>query len=173
MNRIFLVGGRGAGKTTVGQLLADKRGWQFADVDEEVVRATGQSIATIFSASGESAFRDFEAEALVRLATSSTKVIATGGGIVLAKANRDLLTKHGLVVWLTATSAVMYQRITADPATATRRPNLTATGGLVEMETVLREREPLYREVANLIVDTTDLSPNEVVSAILAGCSFS
>ena len=170
MTKIFLIGGRGVGKTTVGKLLADKRGWQFADVDDDVVSAAGQSITALFNASGEPAFRKLESEALVRLVTSPTTVIATGGGIVLSKSNRDLLKQDGLVVWLTATPGVMYQRISDDPATAHRRPNLTPIGGLAEMELVLREREPLYREVADLIIDTTHLSPNEVVSAILAAC---
>ncbi len=173
MDRIFLIGGRGVGKTTVGKLLAAQRDWDFADVDDDVVKRSGMSITAIFYTEGEPAFRKLETRELTRLVATPTEVIATGGGIVLAKANRDLLATQGFVVWLTASAEAAFQRTLNDPSTPDRRPNLTPYRGAAEMEFIFREREPLYREVANLIVDTTDLSPNEVVSAILAECSLS
>jgi shikimate kinase len=168
--RIFLVGGRGAGKTTVGRLLAARLNWQFADLDDDVIRVAKQSIASMFGSGNEAEFRRLEVELLSHLASLPRAVITTGGGAVLSQSSREVLASQGFVVWLRADPEVMYQRISVDPSTAQRRPNLTSVGGLEEMILVLREREPLYMEVADLIVDTTHLSPDGVVSAILAAC---
>lgn len=168
--RIILVGGRGAGKTTVGRLLASELRWEFRDVDDQVEQKAGQSITAIFSGVGESAFRLSESAALQDLVNLQQHVIATGGGVVLSPSNRELLKRSGFVVWLTATPEIMYRRISADSATSSRRPSLTRIGGLAEMKLVLADREPLYKEVANLMLDTSDLSPVGVVSAILAAC---
>jgi shikimate kinase len=168
--RIFLVGGRGAGKTTVGRLLASELSWAFVDVDDVVERETGQTVATTFAEAGELEFRRHEAAAFKEVAALPRHVVATGGGVVLSQLNRDLLIQHGFVVWLTATPEIMFRRISADKATVERRPNLTPIGGLAEVELMLRQREPLYQEVADLVVDTSDLSPEGVVSAILAAC---
>src|SRR5207245_10252960 len=95
-------------------------------------------------------------------------VVATGGGVVLRPENRARLAEAGLVVWLTADPQTLWQRLQADPSTRERRPALTAGEGLDEIEETLAAREPLYHACADLILDTTRLSPNEVADRIVA-----
>src|SRR5207302_10302778 len=118
--RIVLVGYRGAGKTTVGPVLAAKLGWDFADCDDRVEATAGTTVAAIFAREGEAGFRDRESAALAGLMARDRVVVATGGGAVLRSANRDLL-KAGFVVWLRAPAAVLDRRMTEDPTTAARR----------------------------------------------------
>lgn len=171
INRLYMVGARGAGKSTVGQLLAEQLQWRFFDTDDEIERRTGQSIADLFSKMGEPAFRTLESDMLQECNSLSVNVVvATGGGIILSDANRGFLRLTGTVVWLRAPATVLHSRMAGDRLTVARRPNLTHSGGLAEVELVLAQREPLYHEVAKFVIDTTALSPNEVVSAILAAC---
>lgn len=163
---ILLVGPRGSGKTTVGRALADRLGWAFADADEYVEAAAGETIADIFAAEGEAGFRDREAAALAELCGRTDAVVATGGGAVLRPANRDLLRRSGFVVWLDVAPETAWQRLQADPTTAARRPNLTATGGVEEVRALVAAREPLYRETAHLVVEA-GLSPDAAAAAIL------
>src|SRR5262249_44456731 len=102
---------------------------------------------------------------LGELARMRSVVVATGGGVVLLKENCDVLKASGRVVWLTADVATLWQRICADPATAEQRPNLT-TGGREEGAEVVAAREPLYRAVADHVVDTTNWSLQEVVDDV-------
>jgi shikimate kinase len=164
---IFLVGYRGTGKTTVGRLLADRLGWGFVDADDRVEAAAGRSIAEIFAAEGEAGFRDREAAVLADLCGLTRHVVATGGGVVLRPENRERL-KAGFVAWLTASPEAVWRRLVTDPATAGRRPNLTARGGPEEVRELIVAREPLYRAVADLVVDTQARSPHEAADAILA-----
>ena len=167
-NRIALVGYRGTGKSAVGQLLAAALDWSFIDADTTLESEAGQSIAEIFSAEGEPGFRDRESRLLAELCRLDRHVIATGGGVVLREANRDLLRGSAYVAWLTAPAAVLWERIRADTATADRRPNLTATGGLQEVTDLLAVREPLYRAVAAAEFPTAGRSPEQVAGDILA-----
>lgn len=164
---IFLTGYRGTGKTTVGRLLAAELGWPFVDVDDRIEAAAGTSVAAIFAGEGEAGFRDREAAALAELAGLTRHVIATGGGAILRPANRELLRAAGFVAWLTARPETIWQRLQADPTTAARRPNLTAAGGLAEVQALLAAREPLYRETAHSAFDTDQQSPEAVAAAIL------
>ena len=165
--RIFLVGYRGTGKTTVGRLVAARLGWVFADADDRLEEAAGRSITEVFATEGEAGFRDREAAVLAELSHQERIVVATGGGVVLRPANRDRLAS-GFVAWLTADPTVIWHRIAFDPTSGTRRPNLTAAGGLAEVTAVLAAREPLYRAVADVIVPTADRSPEQVAAAILS-----
>jgi shikimate kinase len=167
MSRIFLIGYRGTGKTTAGRLLAGRLGWPFLDADAELEARAGCTIADIFRTEGEAGFRDREAAVLADLAARPDHVIATGGGVVLRPANRELLKAAGFVAWLQAPADVLWQRIQADPATAARRPNLTG-GGLREVIDLLAVREPLYRAVADAAFDAAGASPEAVAGAILA-----
>ena len=167
---VFLIGYRGSGKTTVARLLAARLGWQWLDADPLLETRAGRSIREIFAAEGEAAFRDKEAALLEELCGYRQHVIATGGGVVLRPSNRDKLKAAGFVVWLTADARTLWDRIRADATTSERRPNLTV-GGLPEIEELLRQREPFYRECANLTVDTTGRTPEQIVDAILAGMS--
>lgn len=164
---IFLIGYRGSGKTTVAKLLAERLGWQWLDADPLLEARAGRSIREIFAAEGEPAFRDKEASLLDQLCGYRQHVIATGGGIILRPSNRDKLKTAGFVVWLTADSRRLWERIREDATTSERRPNLTV-GGLAEIEELLRQREPFYRECANLIVDTAGRTPEQIVDVILA-----
>jgi shikimate kinase len=171
--RIFLIGPRGSGKTTVGRLLAARLGWPFADMDDLIEARAGRSVAEIFAAEGEPEFRDREAATLRDVATTVEAVIATGGGVVLRDANRRLLRDAGFCVWLTADGATLWQRIQGDPLTGVRRPALTGLPGPDEVAHVVASREPLYREVAHLSLSTESASPEAAVSAILTACSKS
>lgn len=164
--RIVLVGYRGAGKSTVGPVLAGKLGWLFADCDDEVERAAGRTVAEIFHSEGESGFRDRESSALDDLCRRDRVVIATGGGAVLREGNRARM-RSGFVVWLTAPADVLYRRLTEDPTTAARRPTLSG-GGFDEVTKLLAVREPLYRSAADLSLDTSTRSPDELAGDILS-----
>ena len=171
--RIYLIGPRGSGKTTVGRLLAGRLGWSFVDMDDVIESAAGRTIAEIFVTEGEAGFRDREAAALAELAHRPDHVIATGGGIVLRPESRLRLSESGYCAWLTAPAETLWDRIRADIATPARRPALTGLSPLDEIRHVLATREPLYRSVAHQSIPTDRQSPEAVVSAILAACSTS
>jgi shikimate kinase len=165
---LFLIGYRGTGKTTVAALLAAELGCAWQDADAEIEVRAGRSIADIFAQGGEVAFRNWESRVLDELSAAGTQVLALGGGVILRPENRALLRSRGKTVWLTAQPETLWRRIVEDRASAGRRPNLTADGGLREVEQILAERLPLYRESADWVVDTEDKSPNEVARDILA-----
>jgi shikimate kinase len=158
---VFLVGYRGTGKTTVARLLAHHLGWQWLDADDVLERRAGLSIRQVFEAEGEAGFRRRESAILEELCGLRQHVIATGGGVVQSAANRERLKAAGRVVWLTADVQTIRRRLENDRTTAERRPALTV-GGLAEIKELLRAREPLYRAVANLTVDTSGRTPEEV-----------
>jgi shikimate kinase len=162
---LFLVGYRGTGKTTVARLLAGRLGWAWVDADDLVERQAGVSIRQVFEAEGEAGFRRRESAVLGELCGLCRHVVATGGGVVLSADNRRRLKEAGHVVWLTADAPVIRRRLEADRSTAARRPVLTV-GGLAEIKELLRAREPLYRAVAHLTIDTTGLTPEDVADAI-------
>jgi shikimate kinase len=165
--RLFLVGYRGTGKSTVGRLLADELGWGFVDCDDLIESAAGMSIAEIFAMEGEAGFRDRESAILNQLATRERLVIATGGGAVQRAVNRNLLCTSGFVAWLTASPETIWARLQRDPATGTRRPNLTPAGGLEEVRALLAARELLYRSIAHFTADSDLPSPEATATAIL------
>jgi shikimate kinase len=165
---LFLIGYRGTGKTTVAELLSAELGWPWLDADTEIERRAGKSIAEIFADGGEPAFRDRETSELVELCRSARQVLALGGGIIIRQQNRDMLKRCGKTVWLSAKPETLWRRITADPTTAARRPNLTVAGGLDEIRRILAQRLPLYRESADWVVDTEDKSAADVAAEILA-----
>lgn len=164
---LILLGPRGSGKTTIGQLAAKRLGVPFVDLDDEVQKAAGRTIADIFSTEGEAGFRERETAAL-RAATSAGGVVATGGGIIVREENRALL--KGLDcrrVFLVADPETLYARIAADAATAATRPALTKHRGVEEVRHLLEQRLPLYREVATDEVDVSSLSVDAVVRRLL------
>jgi shikimate kinase len=169
---LFLIGPRGSGKTTVGRLVAQHLGIPFYDADEALEADAGRSIRAIIVEEGEPAFRDREEQILGKLIERGPAVIATGGGVVGRDSNRRKIKMTGKAVWLTADADTLLQRLTADSATADRRPNLSV-GGRAEIEELLRLREPLYRECANLIVETAGRSPDQIAADILVAWSIS
>ena len=163
---LFLIGFRGTGKTTVAKRLAQRWNCDWVDSDAEVERRAGKTIAQIFAEQGEDAFRDLESLVVAELAQRNHQVVALGGGAVLREENRRAIAGRGLVVWLQADPQTLFDRIQADPATAGQRPNLTAGGGLREIEEVLRRREPIYRETADFAIDTSKSSPDQIADQI-------
>ncbi|MGB6044360.1 MAG: shikimate kinase [Pirellulales bacterium] len=169
---ISLIGYRGTGKSTVAQQLALRLGWNWIDSDVEVELAAAKPIAAIFKDDGESAFRDQETAVIQHLATLDQQVFALGGGAVLRSQNRQLITAAGHVVWLRASPKVLHQRLSEDPVTRSQRPNLTTDGGFQEIVNVLAEREALYRECADIEVDTEGRDVAAVVTHILSQLDF-
>lgn len=147
---IFLVGMMGAGKTTVGKALAARLRLRFVDTDRVLVERTGVPVATIFEIEGEEGFRRRESAVLQELAAEERSVIATGGGAVLREENRRTMRAAGTVVYLRARVEHLWERLRQD----TSRPLLATADPRARLETLLAEREPLYRECAHLIVDT-------------------
>jgi shikimate kinase len=121
--RIFLIGYRGTGKSTVARLLADKLGLEAIDADHELELRAGKTIRRIFAEDGEKAFRDLESTLLAEFGERDGVVIATGGGVVLRPENRAIL-RTGRVVWLSAPADVLWRRMCDDESTRERRPDL-------------------------------------------------
>jgi shikimate kinase len=164
--RLFLVGYRGTGKSTVAGLVGRRLGWQAVDADSILEALAGKTIREIFAEEGEAGFRSREELVLKDLCRRPRHVIATGGGVVLAAGNRSTMRHAGKVIWLRADVETIWQRLQADATTAERRPPLTV-GGLQEVVQLLQVREPLYRECADWTVDTADHTPEEVAELIL------
>lgn len=168
MPRISLIGYRGSGKSTVAALIAERLACGWIDADLELEADVGMSIADFMAARGEEAFRDAEAAILERLVREYPGVLATGGGAILRPGNRDLLRHHGRpVAWLAASAAVLRGRIAADPSSATRRPALGGRDPLADVEPALAEREPFYRECADVVVDVADETPAQIADRLV------
>jgi len=165
-HKIILVGFRATGKSSVGRLLADHLGVQFIDMDQVLTERHG-AISDQVSTHGWDWFRAREKELLAELVGLEEGVIATGGGAVLHRDIWPAIRKTSLVVWLTSTLELICRRLAVDPATGGQRPSLTGRDIREETATVLAEREPLYREVADLAVDS-NRPVAEVVSEIEA-----
>ena len=165
---LILIGYRATGKTTLAQLLAQRLGWPWIDADPEIERRTGKSIAQIFAEEGEPAFRDLEVRHVAELCHGGPLVLATGGGAPLRAESQRAMREAGKVVWLTASPRTILARMSADPTTAARRPNLTEHDPLAEIVELLARREPIYREAAHLVVDTEGKSPEQLAAEILA-----
>ncbi|MDB5811091.1 MAG: aroK [Betaproteobacteria bacterium] len=151
---IFLVGLMGAGKTSVGRLLARRAGKTFYDSDHEIERRTGVKIPVIFEIEGEAGFRVREAAMLRELTALNDIVLATGGGAVLREDNRQVLTQNGTVVYLRASLEDLWQRTRHDR----NRPLLRTPDPRAKLEELFAQRDPLYREVAAVIIDTGNQS---------------
>lgn len=162
---ITLIGYRGSGKTTVARPLAEKLGWNWVDADAALEAAAGCTIREIFEKEGEPGFRRRERDTIVQLLQQDRLVLAAGGGAILNADTRRDLKAAGPVVWLHAPVEVLYARISGDATTTERRPNL-AGGGKQEIENLLAAREPLYRECATLIIDSSKSDTNEIVDRI-------
>jgi shikimate kinase len=164
-----LIGYRGSGKSTVGRLVAEHLAWTLLDTDERVTAAAGKSIKEIFQQHGEAHFRRLESEQVAGIGLLRRHVISLGGGAVLAEANRNAIAAAaGAVVYLRAHPAALWKRIQDDPATAVKRPNLTAlAGGIDEIRALLQQREPIYRQLASAEIDVSDLTPQQSAAAVL------
>jgi shikimate kinase len=160
---IILIGMMGAGKSAVGTCLQRRFGFSRFDIDEMVVSKFGMPISEIFAQHGEDEFREAETETLRTLAISGPAVIVTGGGIVLREQNRALLKRLGAVVWLKADEATLFKRA----AQTGDRPLLQHKNPRNAFAQMLHARLPLYAKIADIRVDTSALTGEEVTLAIL------
>lgn len=164
--RVILTGFRTTGKSLVGSELADLLGYRFIDTDAEIVTNIRCSVATFVREHGWPAFRAMEKDLLARLAWMNRVVIATGGGAVLHSQEWHDLHKESLVVWLQADARTIRKRLQTDSVSHAQRPPLTGDDRLEEVEAVLAEREPFYRNGSDIAIDTTDKSPGEIAVLI-------
>jgi 3-dehydroquinate synthase len=162
-NNIFLVGLMGSGKTTIGRQLAKRLGKRFVDSDHEIEARTGASIPLIFDIEGEESFRRREADVIRDLSAQRGIVLATGGGAVLDAGTRARLAERGTVIYLRAHVNSILQRVAHDK----NRPLLRTADPRRTLETLTAQREPLYREVAHLIIDTGRPNVQSMVQTIL------
>ena len=163
---IFLVGARASGKSTVGQLLAERCGLNFVDMDDCLARAQGLNIAEIVARDGWDIFRQKESEMLSQIIENQAgAVVATGGGVVMAERNRALMWKNGLIFYLSASPEILADRMANDPR-GDMRPSLTGKPVLEEMGEILVEREGRYRATAHQTIDAA-VEPDAVAATIL------
>lgn len=159
---IFLVGMMGAGKTTVGKLLAKQLGKQFIDCDDEIQRRTGVTITHIFDVEGEAGFRQREANVMHDLALCDNLVLATGGGAVLNPLNREILRANGVVVYLKSSVHDLWLRTRHDR----NRPLLQTADPHAKLKELYGLRDPLYTQVADLIIPTGKQSVHNLVAQL-------
>lgn len=156
---LFLVGLMGAGKTTVGKLLAKHLGKRFIDADHEIEQRTGVKIAVIFELEGEDGFRAREEAVIADLTQQTDIVLATGGGAILRESNRHVLKDRGIVIYLRASADDLWRRTRNDK----NRPLLQTENPRARLQELLSQRDPLYRETAHLIVDTGEQNVQKLV----------
>lgn len=160
---VFLVGPMGAGKSTIGRLLAAELGLDFRDTDKEIEDRSGVDIPWIFDKEGEEGFRNRESQALADLSQLDHILLATGGGIVIRPENRSVLITNGTVVYLKTSVEEQLRRTARDR----KRPLLQNDHPREVLESLMEERHPLYEEVADYSVDTDGRSPKAVVQELV------
>lgn len=161
---IVLIGMRGSGKTTIAKLLSQKLNREYLDLDEIMIKKIGMTIPEIVEKYGWDYFRDQESTIVEEVSLLENKVISTGGGVVTRAKNISALKKNGVVILLNASVEVLLDRIGDD----SNRPSLTnKSTRKEEIEELLKQRKRLYEEAADEIIDTSKLSPDEVVNQIL------
>jgi len=164
MKTIVLIGFMGAGKTTIGKKLAKACGLEHIDFDNLIVEAIGMTIQDYFDRYGEAAFREQETKVLER-SLGVSRVISTGGGIVLKERNRQLLKEMPAVIYLKTDADELIKRLKNDQVSV--RP-LVVSKGPEEIKQVYLPRIPFYEESANIIIETTGKTPDEITAEILA-----
>ncbi|ARU28876.1 shikimate kinase AroK [Cellvibrio sp. PSBB006] len=161
-SNIFLVGPMGAGKSTIGRLLASELNLSFRDSDRVIEERTGADIPWIFDMEGEEGFREREAAVLTELSTEANVVIATGGGIILREQNRTIMKSSGFVCYLTASIDQLVERTSRDK----KRPLLQVENPRQKIIDLLSLRDPLYRDAADFVINTDRRSPKAVAQEI-------
>lgn len=171
---IILLGYRGSGKTTIGKALAEQLWKTFVDVDAHICKwFGGLTIAEIWKQHGEPAFRATEVQVTCELLQRHDQVIALGGGTVMQEQARKAVKDavNTVRIYLYCEPEELLRRITGDAGTATARPSLTALGGgIEEIKSVLAQRDPVYRDVADKVFDVTHVSADDAVRHIIQRC---
>ncbi|WP_353666962.1 shikimate kinase [Marinomonas sp. THO17] len=162
---IILVGPMGAGKTTIGRLISQSMGKEFYDLDKVIEDNTGADIPWIFEREGEEGFRKRETQALANIVQSekNNTVLATGGGIVMREENRDILKQDALVIYLYASVAQQLYRTSK----SSHRPLLQTGDPKATLKKLFAIRDPLYRDVATLIIETDARHPKAVANKVI------
>jgi shikimate kinase len=163
-DRIFLVGPMGAGKTTIGRLLARALKLEFLDADTEIEQRTGADIPWIFDVEGEAGFRDREQQVIAELTQRNRIVLATGGGAVLRAENRRALSSRGFVIYLKTTLDEQLRRTGGDR----KRPLLNVDDPARVLRELTEQRHPLYAEIADLSIESDSSSPKVIARRVLA-----
>lgn len=164
--KLILIGYRAAGKTTIGRLLAEKIGLPFIDTDKLIENEAGMPLADVIQEEGWTGFRKRETKAVMSLGERGVCVVATGGGVVLSRANTDMLKKEGMLIYLKADPGDIIERLKKDEQKEGARPRLTDAGLESETQTMLKQRIPLYEALADYTAQTEDKSPLQVVDDI-------
>ena len=159
---IFLIGPMGVGKSTIGRQLAKLLSKEFMDTDYEIEKRTGVDIPTIFDIEGEEGFRKREAAVVEEMTSGSNLVLATGGGVILREDNRRAL-RRGFVVYLSASLDTLIERTRRDKS----RPLLQNTDRQKKIEELMAERDPIYRQEPDIIVETDGRSAKAVAKEIV------
>lgn len=162
MNRIFLIGPMGSGKTTVGRQLARRLGMDFLDLDLELQARCGVEVAVIFEIEGEAGFRQRESDLLDQLSQRDGLVLATGGGSVLREENRKMLTERGLVIYLQTGVSQQLRRLKRDR----QRPLLQAPDRRQRLTGMAEERNPIYESCADLIIPSENIAPSAMAASV-------
>ncbi|MXP51294.1 shikimate kinase AroK [Pantoea sp. SoEX] len=161
---IFLVGPMGAGKSTIGRHLAQQLKMEFFDSDQEIERRTGADISWVFDVEGEKGFRDREEKIINEITTKQGIVLATGGGSVKSQNTRNCLSARGIVVYLETTIEKQLSRTKRDK----KRPLLQVNLSPVKiLKNLAKERNPLYREIADITISTDDRNTKIVANQII------
>lgn len=166
MKNIILIGYRCTGKSSVGRKLSNVLNRPFVDTDNLITDQAGLSIREIVNQGGWKLFRKKEKDVVHQVSASSGQIIATGGGILDNDENRLLLQRNGLFIWLTTSKETILARMQTDEQTSNQRPALCDADQENEIAIMLAKREPIYRQAADLIIDTSEKSIDDVVNDI-------
>ena len=166
MQRIFLTGLAGVGKTTIGHRTANLLGWSFVDTDHVLAERMGMLVGQVLVEYGEERFRELESEVLHELGNGARVVIATGGGIVISPANRKFMREHGLTVYLQASAETSWRRM-QEAGEEMSRPLLTGGNGLQRLRDLYTTRRAWYEEAA-IHINTEEGSPNDLARQLIS-----
>ena len=164
LNNVVLVGPMGSGKTTVGRRLSEKLGIDFYDTDHEIIDKTGVSIDHIFDVEGEKGFRKRESDVLKDLCSKSNIIIATGGGAVILEENRLEISNTGSVIYLSSSVDQIFKRTAKSKTRPLLEDSPNKRKTIIE---IIESRDPLYKEIATIIVNTNGKKLNEIIHEIL------
>jgi shikimate kinase len=164
--KIFFIGYRCTGKTTIGKMLALCLDCDFMDIDRTIEKETGSSILQIVETSGWKKFRQLEKQTLMGTKKNKNIVISTGGGIIIDRENQQFIKKNGFCIWLDADIQTIFHRLNNDMKTSESRPSLTNADLLKETTKIAMQRKPFYENTAHIRLDTSFHKPEEIVNII-------